>query len=136
MRWMILPVLLAAAALGFCAQPATFNYQAKLTDSGGVPLQGSHTLFFSIYEGGDANAAGSGARAYAESAVVTATNGVVSHAVGTGAQLSTGSLSVATWIASVPYFLEVAVDSAPNVVLPRSSIQPAPFASTSGNSEA
>ena len=135
MRFTFFVLLLCAAATALGSQPATFNYQSKLTDSGGAPLQGVHTMFFSIYEGGDANTAGSGALAYSESASVIASNGIVSHAVGTGTTLSTGSLSISTWLASSSYFLEVSVDSPSNVVLPRSSIQPVPFASSAANSE-
>src|SRR5438045_3182204 len=87
-------VLSAGVALALIADAAwatssvRFNYQAKLTDSGGAPRQGSHTLFFSLWDGGTSVTVDSGTLLYTETTFLPITNGLVSHAVGTG---TTGS---------------------------------------------
>lgn len=107
--------------------PVRFNYQAKLTDVGGSALNGLHTLYFTIFHGGDADTAHSGAPVYGESADLTLTNGVVSHTIGTGTPIA-GSLDSNSFVYSGDIFLQVAVDSISNVVIPRSRFESVPFA--------
>jgi hypothetical protein len=111
----------------WASQPIRINYQAKLSDGSGVPLSGAHVLTFGIYFGGDANTAGSGTLMYSETGNVTATNGVVNHVVGSGTPIS-GALDDSTFAQDVSYYLQVAVDGALNVVLPKSLVGTAPFA--------
>src|SRR5438874_1113551 len=75
-------VLIGASAFG--AQPLRFNYQAKLSDTIGTPLQGQHNLFVTLWDGGTSGTANSGTSVYAETAAVTVTNGIANHTVGTG----------------------------------------------------
>ena len=108
-------------------QPVRFNYQAKLSDTSGAPLTGSHTVHFKLYSGGSAGAADSGALVYSETAVLDATNGVVNHAVGSGTPVS-GTLDEAALAGDSVFFLQVAVDAPSNTVLPRTRLEPVPFA--------
>lgn len=112
-------------------QPARFNYQAKLTDGAGAPLSGNHTMFFSLFQGG--NTTSGGTQVFKEQAVVSATNGVVNHTVGTGTNLAGGALNSAMLNFSGDIFLQVAVDTEPNVVLPRARLEPVPFAIEAAN---
>ena len=43
-------VLLVLAAAGFAEIPKKINYQGRLTDAAGLPLAGSHSLTFRLYE--------------------------------------------------------------------------------------
>jgi len=43
----IVPVL---PAVGFCEVPQQINYQGRLTDAGGVPIDGNYAMSFSIYD--------------------------------------------------------------------------------------
>ncbi|MBX7245804.1 MAG: hypothetical protein K1X53_09910 [Candidatus Sumerlaeaceae bacterium] len=105
------------------------NYQAKLTTAtGGLPLNGSHTLYFSIWQGGSAGVADSGFKMYEESAVVTATNGIVDHTVGTGSILLGGPLDPSMFVTDNFMYLQVGIDSAANPVLPRTRLGAAPLA--------
>jgi N-acetylneuraminic acid mutarotase len=120
-------VLVLGSGTGFATPPIRFNYQTRLTDASGSPLQGGHTLFVGVWEGGTAGAANSGTLKYSESAVVTLSDGVASHAVGSGTPLS-GSLTESVFQTDNDLFLQVAVDTAGNVVLPRTRLEFAPLA--------
>src|SRR5205085_10415067 len=104
--------------------PARFNYQARLTDSGGAPLSGLHTLYFSLYAGGDANTSASGVLQSSEFAVLNIEGGIVNHTVGTGTGATVNDTMFRT---GGNLFLLVAVDTPANVVLPRTLLQPAPY---------
>src|SRR5262245_35967385 len=106
-------LLVGACCVAFSAfaQPAAFNYQAKLTDSVGAPLQGPHTMYFSLFEGGSEGVANDGVLLFKESASVGAVNGIVSHAVGTGANLMGGVPTSAMLQTPSDVFLQVAVDA-------------------------
>lgn len=122
---LVLNCLLVACA--FAVQPARFNYQAKLSDSSGVPLQGNHTIYFSIFAGGSRTIVGSGANVYSEYASVPAAAGVVNHVIGTGA-ITSGTLTSADLASRLDHYLEVAVDTPSNVLLPRVRLLSVPFA--------
>lgn len=113
---------------GYATQPPRFNYQAMLKDTSGVPLQGAHTLFLSLWDGGTSGVANSGTQRFAETAAVTASNGVVSHPVGTGTNTFGGALTELMFATNNQLFLQVGVDSAANVVLPRTRLESVPFA--------
>lgn len=127
MRVILLGILTLMGAAGFAIQPLQFNYQARLNDSDGSPLEGVHTAYFSLYQGGDAATANSGNHVYTETAAISFSDGVINHTVGTGA-VTTGSLSDAVFAYDGPMFLQVAIDSAPNIILPRHQLQSVPFA--------
>jgi N-acetylneuraminic acid mutarotase len=118
--------LLTAGVLS-AGQPVRFNYQGRLSDSGGAPLSGSHTIHFKLFSGGSAAAADSGSLVYYETAVVTAANGGVTHAVGSGTPVS-GTLDEAALAGSSDFYLQIGVDSAANTVLPRTRLESVPFA--------
>lgn len=119
----------------FAAQPPRFNYQAKLTDASGDPLQGTQTLFISLWSGGSSGSANSGTQFFAEQAVVTANNGVVNHVVGTGLNVFGGPLTDAMFAPSSDIYLQVGVGVAGNVVLPRARLESVPFAITARTAE-
>ncbi|MGI8907874.1 MAG: tail fiber domain-containing protein [Candidatus Sumerlaeaceae bacterium] len=122
--WAAAILLFASGALA--AQPLRFNYQAKL-DSSGLPLTGTHTLYFKVYRGGTANGANTGELLYSESAQVTADAGVVNHTVATGTVIF-GSITNATFSSALDYYLQVSIDTDDNVVLPRTRLNTVPFA--------
>lgn len=124
----IFVILVLVTAQTFATQPARFNYQAKLTNTSGVPLQGPHTLFLSLWEGGTSGAQDSGTKRFAETAAVTASDGIVNHAVGTGSNTFGGTLSETMFATSNEIFLQVAVDTTSSVVLPRTRLESVPFA--------
>lgn len=122
--------------LPLCADPpGRFNYQARLTDSGNNPLNGSHTLFFSIYQGGTSGSAGSGLLVYKESKGSLISDGLVSHEVGSGTVLFGNALSAKTFNFDGDTFLEVAVDNQANVILPRSRFDSVPYSFQSDESK-
>lgn len=128
MRFGILGLVLTVSATSVLAvQQPHFNYQARLTDSFGAPLSGVHLIYYSLYDGGDANTANSGASVYAENASSNISGGIVNHTVGTGTATS-GKLTAAAFSSNNDMFLQVAVDSPGNVVIPRTQLEPAPFA--------
>lgn len=112
-----------------------FNFQAKLNDSFGAPLSGSHTLYFTVILGGDAVTTSSGTAIYSESQVIAVSGGVVNHTIGSGTPIF-GSLNPSLYQFNQDTFLQVAVDSPANVTLPRMAIQSVPFAAKAGTSVA
>jgi hypothetical protein len=128
-----IPLLFTAVSSAlFAAEPASFNYQAKLTNASGIALTGSHTLYVSLYRGGTADSANSGEQLYGETITVIPVNGVVDFAVGNGV-VTSGSLTASLFGFNDPIYVQLAVDSPGNVVLPRSPIQSVPFAATALN---
>src|SRR5262245_26094899 len=106
---LILFVSSLAVISATAAQPRRFNWHGKLTDSGGAPLSGPQTMFFSLFAGGDASTAGSGTEVFKETASVTFTGGIGSHSVGTGSNLVGGALTSDMLRTDVNVFLQVAV---------------------------
>lgn len=128
-----LVVLFAAVTVSQAAPPARFSYQGKLFDSAGVPLAGTQSLFFSLYEGGDSS--GGGTLVYQEMVTVTPEDGIVNHSVGSGTPVVGGSLSPSMFRKEGEMFLQVAVGSTSNAVLPRTRIDAVPFAMTSSDGD-
>jgi hypothetical protein len=108
-------------------QPPRFNYQARLTDAGGAPLSGNHVIYFKLFHGGTATTPNSGANVYAESANINITAGVANHSVGSG-NATSGTLTAALFAFNGDMFLQVAVDTESNIILPRQRLEPVPFA--------
>lgn len=125
LRAVIAAWVFALAVCGFGVQPTRFNYQAQLTDAGGSPLMGSHSCVFRIYEGGTLNGANSGALKYEEGASLNVSEGMVTHAIGTGVP-NGPSLKAGVFATSSDLFLQVAVDG--NTLLPRTRLESVPFA--------
>src|SRR5690349_5390641 len=107
-RIMVGLIIMAQTPLLHAAQPTRFNYQARLTGSGGTALTGTHTLTFWIFEGGTAAGAGSGTQKYKETAAVNIQNGLASFAVGTGTPSGPPLIS-SVFSTSSDLFLQVAV---------------------------
>lgn len=117
------------------AVPQRFNYQGQLKSKTGALLQGTQTLYFGIYEGGSASVANSGTKIYEESAVVEAVDGVVSHPVGSGTARF-GSFNSTRLAGIAAPYLQVAVGTPSNVMLPRTQIESVPYSMVSGNGDA
>lgn len=123
----LIAVALALACSGaFASIPVRFNYQARLTDSGGTPLTGTHNVAFAIYSGGSSDVADSGDLLYSEAAVIQVTNGVINHIVGTGTVVF-GTLDESTFSADATRFLQITIDAS-DELLPRLQIGAVPFA--------
>lgn len=128
-------VLTSGAVRGHALVTATplINYQAKLTDSGGNPVSGTHTMYFSIYLAGNEMTSGSGTLQFSESASVGPIGGgVVNHAIGSGTNIFGSSLGPDKFSTTTEMYLEVAIDSAANVILPRTRLAYVPLAFRAG----
>src|SRR5688572_10535237 len=90
-----------------------FSYQAKLTDSDGVPLSGPHNFYFSIFAWGSADVADSGNLIYSETVGLTADNGIVTHAIGS-VPPTFGTFSQALFAVGNDFFIQVAIDAPSN----------------------
>lgn len=132
--WLVVLGVLLTMGAAVAAQNPRFSYQARLNDPAGVPLQGSHQLYFSLFRGGTAASAGSGVLLYRESATVSVQDGVVNHAVGEGSVLE-GTFSTNLFRTGEELFLQVAVDTEGNVILPRTRLEPVPFAMASADGD-
>lgn len=118
------------------AVPLQFNFQAKLTGPSGAALSSTHTLTIGLYQGGSANLTGSGTKVFEESASVLVQSGIVNYVVGSGSNSFGGPLSESMFNTVSALYLQMAVDSPANVVLPRTAIQSVPYAIQSGNGSA
>jgi hypothetical protein len=107
-------------------QPVRFNYQARIVDSNNVALNGTHSLTFKIFQGGTATTADSGTPIFTETVMVTLSNGVASVPLGNSVPMTD-----LMFAADADYFLQVAVDSPSNIVIPRSRLEAVPFAISS-----
>ena len=137
-RTPIVPVLalVLSAVCVFATQPVQFNYQARLTDPGGAPLQGAHTLYVTIWSPGGVNTPNGGVQRYGETAAVTTVDGIVNHVVGTGDSSLFGvPLDDAILNRDSEIVLQIAVDSAENIILPRSRLESVPFAVTARSAD-
>lgn len=142
----MLTVALAAAAAPAAGVAPRFRWQARLTDTAGVPLAPApRVLTFGLYRGGSPDAAGSGALVYRETAAVdVAAGGIASHSVGTGVpdsgQPAFGAATLRAAAGSgdtaIDVHLQVAVDTPANVILPRTRLDSVPFALASADGDA
>jgi PKD repeat protein len=104
----------------FAEIPPTINYQGKLTDSGGVPIDGTVSMTFAIY-----NAPTGGDLLWDEiQSSVTVTDGVFSVALGSVTPLTTLDFNE-------PYFLGVTVGGDAEMT-PRAALQTVPYAARAG----
>jgi hypothetical protein len=110
------------------AQPLQFAHQGRLLDSDGVPITNSTSVFFSIWRGGDAENADTGTLTYSEVAAVTPdATGIFVHSVGTGTPLDATTFEEGDLLGAEIY-LQVAVGTQDNVLLPRARITGNPYA--------
>lgn len=137
-RQLLLAVATLSLVVAGFAQPARFNYQAKLTTATGQPLQGTHSMYFSLYAGGSPVAADDGTLLFKESASVDVSDGVANHSIGTGVNVFGGALTSAMLKTGGDIYVQVAVDAdAPgNVVIPRTRLDSVPYALASADGDA
>src|SRR5947207_1955303 len=108
------------------SQPIRINYQAKL-NNGGAPLQGNHTLYFSLWDGGSSGVGNSGTELWSEHVDLAISNGIVNHPVGSG--FPDGPLlDDSMFSTNGDLFLQTAVDSTTSIILPRARLESVPFA--------
>lgn len=110
--------------------PQPINYKAKLKNSSGQPLTGSHTIYASIYQGGSPGVAGSGTLKFSEHGTVNLTDGILDFGIGQHTNTFGSNLRYEMF-KNQPVFVQIAVDDPSNVVLPREQLQYAPLAFTS-----
>src|SRR5437016_6017510 len=77
-----------AAPLASGASTAVIPYQGRLTNTGGVPLSGSYSLTFKLY-----NVSSGGAALWTETQPITATNGLFNVLLGDTTPISQSILS-------------------------------------------
>lgn len=107
-------VLSMLAAVAWGDIPKKISYQGRLTDSSGVPLAGSHSVVFSIYEAADG-----GSPLWSETKTETAdSSGIFSTLLGSVVPIEADFTN--------PCWLEVQVDG--QVLSPRREIASVPFA--------
>lgn len=120
--WVGLLLLVGVPTMLSAQVPNRIHYQGYLTADDGTPVTGSRTIYFSIIIGGTAEDASSGTEAYQESATVVLSElGVFEHQIGTGT-VQIGSFEASMFDTSDPVFLQVAVGSPDNVLLPRARV--------------
>lgn len=107
------------SSVAYAEIPHLINYQGRLTDTGGTPLNGAYAITFRIY---DAETAGNLLWEEAQTGVVV-NKGIFSVLLG-----SVASLNLAF---DKPYFLEIKVGN--EVMTPRQRIASAAYAMTAGN---
>lgn len=126
----LLASLLAGAA---GAVQLNIMLQGYLTNTAGTPYTTPQTAEFKLYQGGDAQAAGSGTLAYHETGEVTpSASGVFSYLLGSGSPL-TAALSTSTFDTSKTLFVEISVGG--SVLLPRLQLTGLPYAAIAGVAE-
>ncbi len=112
-------VCIWAPARGEDLPPRLIHYQGRLTDTQDNPITTPRDCWFSIYVGGESAGAGTGQLRYRERAVIQPSrHGIFEHAVGSG-EVVIGSLASADFATSQPVYLEIAINSLNEVLLPR-----------------
>ena len=113
--------------------PSRIHYQGRLTNDAGDPLTGRQTLFFSLWRGGTADGTVSGTKSYGERAAVTpSSQGTFEHQIGTGTVL-TGQLNEDIFDTDLAVYVQVAVGTEKNVLLPRSLVTSVGYAFVASN---
>lgn len=104
--------------LSYAAVPRLINYQGKLTDTSGVPLNGSYAITFRLYD-----ALSGGNMLWEETQQVVIDKGIVGILLG-----SVVNLNLAF---DIPYYLEIKVGT--EVMSPRQQIASSAYAITADN---
>src|SRR3989338_7991678 len=111
-------MVFAFVSVSCAAVPRLINYQGKLTDTSGVPLNGSYAITFRIYD-----ALSAGSMLWEETQQVVIDKGIFGVLLG-----SVVSLNLAF---DAPYFLEIKVGA--EVMSPRQQIAASAYAITADN---
>ncbi len=125
---------LLLCAMAGAQPPSLIHHQGRLATTAGTPLTTAQTVYFSIWKGGAATAAGSGAdsRLYREHTTITPdASGVFEHMVGSGT-VEFSSITTAMFDTAEPIFLQTAVGSVDNVLLPRARVTSVGYAFVAG----
>jgi len=111
---LVVSALLVSAGSALGSVPEKINYQGRLTDTAGLPLAGSHSLTFRLYE-----VAEGGTALWSETKIATAdSSGVFSTLLGSVSPLEIDFVA--------PCWLEIEVDG--QALSPRREIASVPFA--------
>lgn len=136
-------LLMLAATAG--AVQTQVMVQGFLTNATGTPYTTTQTTEFRVYQGGNANTAGSGTLYYDETASVTpSASGVFTYALGSGSPtvpflvIGAGAtvanaLSTTTFDTTQAVYLEISVGGVP--LLPRLQLLGTPYAALAGAAE-
>ena len=115
-------ILLLSHSLAFAVLPTTLNYQGHLTDSGGVPIDGSVSVNFQIYD-----VSAGGFSLWADTYSVTVNQGVFSVELGAAPNpIPTGLFEIPLWIG-----ITVAPDT--DEMIPRRPITAAGYSFKAGD---
>ena len=113
---------LCLAAAIMAQVPLKVHYQGRLTNAQNQPITVATTVFFSIWSGGTAGVANQTTELYRESTTITPdANGIFNDDIGTGTVLA-GALTAAMFNTAQPVFVQVAVNTVGNVMLPRALV--------------
>jgi hypothetical protein len=107
-------VLLGAITLGYAFVPQTINYQGRLEDSGGSPVNGLVSMTFGIY-----NVPSGGSPLWSETRDVTVTDGAFS--------VRLGIVNTIDITFDEQYYLGVKIGAEPEMA-PRQAFATAPYA--------
>ena len=120
-RMIIFAILFLPITYTYAAVPHLINYQGRLTNKTGLPLQGTYTMTFKVY---DAQTAGTllGAEVFSNLVI---DKGMVNVLLGDGGVV-TGIPRISDLAFDAPYFLEIIVGD--EVMSPRQRITSAAYA--------
>ncbi|MFQ5794658.1 MAG: hypothetical protein ACE5JP_06370, partial [Candidatus Bipolaricaulia bacterium] len=106
---LVVVIFFFSSAISSPAVPEMINYQGRLTDSSGIPLSGTFSMIFKLYD-----VASGGTALWTETQDVVVTNGLFNVLLGSVNSLSASLFTGAT-------YLGVQVDSDPEMT-PRQQI--------------
>jgi len=111
------------------AVPNSINYQGRLLDTNGVPVNDTLVFTVSLWD-----ALTGGTQQYSETHNVTITDGVYSLDIGNGVPPISGSFDPSLFTSGNSIYLQVIVDG--ETLTPRSALRSTPFTFQSSNSDA
>jgi hypothetical protein len=115
-----LALLASAALLAACGAPNLVGMQGRLTDSAGVPLNGSYTLMVKFYT----NVNGTGTAVYTQTRTIDVDNGLFNTNIGQGEMLVDRALDPAVFAQQL--YAQMIVNS--EVLTPLVAVTGAPYA--------
>jgi hypothetical protein len=131
----LLALLLSAPAAALAAVPQTLAFSARIADNGS-PVTGSHTVKFTLWDcdgSSPATCVDPTNVLWSETQTLTATDGVVTTALGADLGTPTPNPLPASIFAASPLFLEVTLDG--TAFSPRLRIHSVPYAIRAGSAD-
>jgi hypothetical protein len=116
--------------------PRRIHYQGRLTDTLNQPINTATTVYFSLWQGGSETTANQTTQLYREVVTITPdSNGVFNHDIGNTATVTVelGAITAALFDNSAPVFVQVAIGTVGNVMLPRARVTSVGYAFIAGN---